>query len=132
MAGNIVKWWKHKILGGYKQFSGKKKNPFVYLIGSRNKQNEYTKRNDGVCRMEWQRNVHASSFYFLSYFFKSQDQIDVFLILGPPNTLVSLFFLPNEGFICIINNIISFVRMSDDVHVIISYVFSEGKDLVVY
>lgn len=23
MAGNIVKWWKHKILGGYKQFSGK-------------------------------------------------------------------------------------------------------------
>lgn len=24
MAGNIVKWWKHKILGGYKQFSGKK------------------------------------------------------------------------------------------------------------
>nr|DAA03056.1 TPA_inf: HDC10915 [Drosophila melanogaster] len=21
MAGNIVKWWKHKILGGYKQFS---------------------------------------------------------------------------------------------------------------
>lgn len=22
MAGNIVKWWKHKILGGYKQFSG--------------------------------------------------------------------------------------------------------------
>lgn len=38
MAGNIVKWWKHKILGGYKQFSGKKKNPFVYLIGSRNKQ----------------------------------------------------------------------------------------------
>lgn len=25
MAGNIVKWWKHKILGGYKQFSGKPK-----------------------------------------------------------------------------------------------------------
>lgn len=25
MAGNIVKWWKHKILGGYKQFSGNKK-----------------------------------------------------------------------------------------------------------
>lgn len=24
MAGNIVKWWKHKILGGYKQFSGKR------------------------------------------------------------------------------------------------------------
>lgn len=23
MAGNLVKWWKHKILGGYKQFSGK-------------------------------------------------------------------------------------------------------------
>lgn len=24
MAGNLVKWWKHKIFGGYKQFSGKK------------------------------------------------------------------------------------------------------------
>lgn len=22
MAGNLMKWWKHKILGGYKQFSG--------------------------------------------------------------------------------------------------------------
>lgn len=30
MAGNIVKWWKHKILGGYKQFSG---NFFLYTIG---------------------------------------------------------------------------------------------------
>lgn len=23
MASNIVKWWRHKILGGYKQFSGR-------------------------------------------------------------------------------------------------------------
>lgn len=23
MAGNLVKWWRHKILGGYKQFSGR-------------------------------------------------------------------------------------------------------------
>lgn len=24
MAGNLVKWWRHKILGTYKNFSGKK------------------------------------------------------------------------------------------------------------
>lgn len=35
MAGNIVKWWKHKILGGYKQFSGKKMHThtFIYIYG---------------------------------------------------------------------------------------------------
>lgn len=32
MAGNIVKWWKHKILGGYKQFSGKKHSISLILI----------------------------------------------------------------------------------------------------
>lgn len=29
MAGNIVKWWKHKILGGYKQFTGEKSLKFT-------------------------------------------------------------------------------------------------------
>lgn len=32
MAGNIVKWWKHKILGGYKQFSGKIRLFFRFYI----------------------------------------------------------------------------------------------------
>jgi len=32
MAGNIVKWWKHKILGGYKQFSGKRKPSVLNLF----------------------------------------------------------------------------------------------------
>lgn len=38
MAGNIVKWWKHKILGGYKQFSGKKMHThtFIYIYGQSN------------------------------------------------------------------------------------------------
>lgn len=32
MAGNIVKWWKHKILGGYKQFSGENtENLSIYM-----------------------------------------------------------------------------------------------------
>lgn len=32
MAGNIVKWWKHKILGGYKQFSGKIRLFFDFIF----------------------------------------------------------------------------------------------------
>lgn len=64
MAGNIVKWWKHKILGGYKQFSGKKeKNPFVYLIGSRNKQKQIPK--EMVVYVEWMLLEYRSRVFLL-------------------------------------------------------------------
>lgn len=32
MAGNLVKWWRHKILGGYKQFSGRNRIPKWSII----------------------------------------------------------------------------------------------------
>lgn len=49
MAGNIVKWWKHKILGGYKQFSGKNSTLFRFYIRTKCSHTSIGKRY--VCMM---------------------------------------------------------------------------------